>query len=140
MDNTTNEIGLVPIKSGVTTVSIEDESAATNTSISHRTSPLSLGEINAAYDTSNEDISSTNKQGLNDLNATPNLTQAISDPLPGTTKMNVVEDVALTNQSDLLPFVNPSSSKFSNQENKIEERSSSNKSDEEEDERYETQF
>jgi hypothetical protein len=34
MDNTTSEIGLVPLKSGVTTVSIEDESAATNTSIS----------------------------------------------------------------------------------------------------------
>lgn len=139
MDNTTNEIGLVPLQSGVTTVSIENESAATNTSISHRTSPLLLGEINAAYDTSNEDISSTNKQGLNDLNATPNLTQAISDPLPGTTKMNVVEDVVSINQSDLLPLINQSSSKFSNQENKIEERSSSNKSNEE-DERYETQF
>ena len=130
MDNTTSEIGLVPLKSGVTTVSIEDESAATNTSISHRTSPLSLGEINAAYDTSNEDISSTNKQELNDLNATPSLTQVISDPVTETTKMNVVEDVVSTNQSDLLPLVNQSSS---------EERSSSNKSNEE-DERYETQF
>ena len=130
MDNTTSEIGLVPLKSGVTTVSIEDESAATNTSISHRTSPLSLGEINAAYDTSNEDISSTNKQELNDLNATPSLTQVISDPVTETTKMNVVEDVVSTNQSDLLPLVNQSSSK---------ERSSSNKSNEE-DERYETQF
>ena len=129
MDNTTSEIGLVPLKSGVTTVSIEDESAATNTSISHRTSPLSLGEINAAYDTSNEDISSTNKQELNDLNATPSLTQVISDPVTETTKMNVVEDVVSSNQSDLLPLVNQSSS---------EERSSSNKSNE--DERYETQF
>ena len=129
MDNTTSEIGLVPLKSGVTTVSIEDESAATNTSISHRTSPLSLGKINAAYDTSNEDISSTNKQELNDLNATPSLTQVISDPVTETTKMNVVEDVVSTNQSDLLPLVNQSSS---------EERSSSNKSNE--DERYETQF
>jgi hypothetical protein len=53
--------------------------------------------------------------------------------------MNVVEDVVSTNQSDLLPLVNQSSSKFLNQENKNEERSSSNKSNEE-DERYETKF
>jgi hypothetical protein len=139
MDNTTSEIGPVPLKSGITTVSIEDESAATNTSISHRTSPLSLGEINAAYDTSNGDISSTNKQELNDLNATPSLAQVVSDPVTETTKMNVVEDVVSTNQSDLLPLVNQSSSKFLNQENKNEERSSSNKSNEE-DERYETKF